>query len=104
MKNDLPVNQNTTAFCKRIFDKLDNPRKMLDEIFIVDIVDLNIAVRVVLPSFRLPVIKPQRGDDVCYARLFERCWPPEGKYSESGKHRLHRPGPTYVNTRAYRVK
>lgn len=98
------MDQNTTAFCQRIFDKLDNSRKVFDQVLIVDIVDLNIAVRVVLPSFRLPVIKPQRGDDVCYARLFKRCWPPEGKYSESGQQMLHRSGPTYVNTRADRVK
>lgn len=54
---------------------------MLDKVLIVDIVDLDIAVSVVLPSFRLLVVKSQRGDDMCYARLFERCWPPEGKYS-----------------------
>lgn len=54
---------------------------MLDEVLIVDIVDLDVAVRVVLPPFRLLVVKPQRGDDVGYACLFERLRAPKGKYS-----------------------
>jgi hypothetical protein len=98
------VDQNTTTSCQRIFDKLDNSWKMLDEVLIVHIVDLDVAVRVVLPSFRLSVVKPQRGDDMCYARIFERLRPPEGKYSWSGQQMFHRSGPMYMNTRADRVK
>lgn len=57
---------------------------MLYDVLVVHIIDLDIAMRVVLPSFCLLVIKTQCGDNVCYARFSERLRPPQGEYSFVG--------------------
>lgn len=73
------MDQNPATFLQRLFDKRNDSRKVLDDIIICDIIDLDIAMLVVLPSLRLLVVKPQRRDNMRYACLFEGRWTPESK-------------------------
>lgn len=69
--------QDAATLLQCLCDERDYIWEILDDILIIGIIHMHIELLIVLPSLRLFVVEPQRGDYVRYACLFENSGPPQ---------------------------